>query len=115
MRFEPGQMLTAEWDGDGSWRVLRVIEVIDESLQVWVYHDRFDAPPNTSHVETLDEADGKQHPLQRDELALMWPALVEPPPEPERSTRRGLLENLLKTGVERGEQFARARRRPPWG
>jgi hypothetical protein len=115
MRFEPGQMLSAQWDGDGSWCVLRVMEVIDDSLQVWVYAERFEVLPTTDVLDGLDEDAGKQHPLERDELALMWPAVVEPPPEQPRSTRRGLLENLLKTGVERGEQIARARRRPPWG
>lgn len=113
MRFEPGQMLSAEWDGDGTWRVLRVLEVIDQSLQVWVYEERFEAAPTYADLEGLNGDGGRQHPLERDELALMWPSIVEPPPEAPRSTRRGLFGDLLRTGVERGEEIAR-RRRPPW-
>lgn len=111
--YEPGQMLCAEWDGDGTWRIVRVVSVEGEQLDVDVYAERYDVPPDHAAVDALGDDAAERHQIERDELAQQWPLVIEPPPEAARSTRRGLLEGLLRSGVERGEQIAR-RRRPPW-
>jgi hypothetical protein len=110
VRFDPGQILTAEWDGDGSWRVLRVEAVEDERLDVSLYPERFPGPPARAVLDGLVDDVWEPQQIDADALALMWPSELEPAPEERRSTRRGLLEGLLRGGIERGEDLARRRR-----
>lgn len=112
MQFEPGQLLSAEWDGDGSWRVLEVLASDGEQVELLVYADRFPGPPARGALDQLEDGEGETQTIATDALALMWPAEIEPAPEDRRSTRRGLLEGLLRGGVERGEDIVRRRR--PW-
>jgi hypothetical protein len=113
MKYEPGQVFSAEWDGDGSWRVLEVLAVDGERLEVLLHAERFAELPDLGVLGRLHDDPGERQTIDQDAFALMWPAELEPVPEEQRSTRRGLLGDLLRSGVERGEDLAR-RRRPPW-
>jgi hypothetical protein len=110
VQFEPGQTLSAEWDGDGSWRVLRVVAIDGERLELLVYPERFPGPPPSDVLDRLAADVWEPQQIDADALALMWPSELEPAPEEQRSTRRGLLEDILRSGIERGEQLARRRR-----
>jgi hypothetical protein len=112
MRFDEGMVLSAEWDGDGTWRVVEVLSIDGERLEVLVHADQFPGPPAAGALAELADDGGERHSMLRDELAAMWPAEIPGPPEHRRATRRGLLEGLLRTGIERSEQIARRRR--PW-
>jgi hypothetical protein len=112
VRFEPGQLLSAEWDGNGSWRILEVIASDGDSVEVRLFADEFPGPPARGAIAHLEDRYGESQTISADALALMWPAELEPAPEERRSTRRGLLGGLLRGGIERGEDLARRRR--PW-
>ena len=108
MECAPGDLLYAEWDGDGSWRILRIVSVEGEAVEVEVFENCYSAEPS---LEDLDrDQPAEQHRLERDELALRWPSPLEPATD--RSTRRGLFQGLLVSGIEKGEQYAR--KRNPW-
>ncbi len=112
MQFEPGQLLSAEWDGNGSWRILEVVASDGDSVEVLIFADEFPGPPARGALAHMEDQQGKTQTISADALALMWPAEIEPAPEDRRSTRRGLLEGLLRGGVERGEDLVKRRR--PW-
>jgi hypothetical protein len=112
VQFEPGHLLSAEWDGNGSWRILEVLASDGDSVEVCLFADEFPGPPARAAIAQLEDQHGETLTISADALALMWPAEIEPAPEDRRSTRRGLLEGLLRGGIERGEDLARRRR--PW-
>jgi len=109
MTYEAGQLFHAEWDGDGSWRILRVLSVEGEAVEVELFDNAYTAAPS---LEDLDyDTPVERHTLQADELALRWPTPLEP--SPDRSTRRGLFQGLIVKGIEKGEDFA-SKRKPRW-
>lgn len=112
MQFEPGQWLSAEWDGNGSWRILEVLVSDGDSVEVRLFADEFPGPPARGALAQMEDRRGEAQTIAADALALMWPAEIEPAPEDRRATRRDLFGGLLRGGVERGEEIVRRRR--PW-
>lgn len=107
--YAAGDLLHAEWDGDGSWRILRVKSVEGDQVEVEVYDLAYTHPPSLEDLSR--DKPVETHTLGTDELALRWPVELEPAPD--RSTRRGMFQGLLVQGIEKGEEFAR-RRKPRW-
>lgn len=107
--YAVGDLFHAEWDGDGSWRILRVISVEDDMVEIELFDNAYTHPPSLEDLDRDKPVD--QHRLNSDELALRWPTPLEPAPD--RSTRRGMFQGLLVQGIEKGEEFAR-KRKPRW-
>jgi hypothetical protein len=105
MRFEVGQVMSAEWDGDGSWRVVTVLGVEGERVEVRVHSERFPGPPAAGALHRLDTGAGEVHALERDEFLHMRPIVIAADPsrprEPAAATRRDLFQGLLRRGFDR--------------
>jgi hypothetical protein len=85
VEFEPGQIYSANWDDDGTFRVAKVLVVDDEAVHVRVYKERFDDRPR--EVDTNDLSLGSVHdegsfgvghlPLAREEFLRWEPILIK--------------------------------------
>jgi hypothetical protein len=83
MEFAPGQLYSADWDDDGSFRVVKVLVVDDRAVHVRVYRERFGERPSSVDPAELtlgsvdDEDFGVGHlPLAREELMRWRPELI---------------------------------------
>jgi len=84
MEFAAGELYSASWDGDGTFRVVKVLAVDDEAVHVRVYKERFPVRPATvDHGEltlgSVEDADGfgVGHPaLALKEFELWDPELI---------------------------------------
>jgi hypothetical protein len=104
MRFHAGQVVSAEWDGDGTWRVITVLVVDGDDLEVRVHPERLPGPPAAGALSRLGLDLGERHEVSWDELASLAPIPIATAPErvePPRSTRRGLLRDLMRRGIDR--------------
>jgi hypothetical protein len=85
MEFMPGQLLSANWDDDGSFRVVKVLAAGDGAVHVRVYRERFESRPADVDEAALtlgsvfeDEHFGVGHlPLSEEEFALWEPILIK--------------------------------------